>query len=163
MLTPQRDDFVRERLDRDRKRARQAEIGELQHAVAVDQQVLRLQIAVQHAVRVAERQAPQHLLQVGLCDECCQSIDLQKPEQTLMSKRCIFAPVSICFFRSWSENSKNRYSRLFSCSTSLKLRHQQASQLESSPSTMPAPDDVWMRKFSQQTDLANGCRRHAFV
>lgn len=39
----------------DAEGAREAEVGELEHAVAVDEEVLRLQVAVQHAVCMAER------------------------------------------------------------------------------------------------------------
>ena len=50
---PQRDDLVGVRPQRDAKGSREAEVRKLEVPVAVDQQVLRLQVAVQHAVAVA--------------------------------------------------------------------------------------------------------------
>ena len=38
----------------DSESASKTEVGELEHAVAVNEQVLRLEIAVQHTVRMAE-------------------------------------------------------------------------------------------------------------
>jgi hypothetical protein len=38
----------------DTERASQTEISELEHAVAVNKQILRLEVAVQHTVRMAE-------------------------------------------------------------------------------------------------------------
>ena len=58
---PERDDLVRERAHRDPKRAREPKVRELQVAALVDQQVLRLQVAVQHAVVVAERNSLQQV------------------------------------------------------------------------------------------------------
>lgn len=52
--------------ERDSKGARQSEIGELEHAVLVDQQVLRLEVAVDDAVRVAVGQALEQLVRVRL-------------------------------------------------------------------------------------------------
>jgi hypothetical protein len=53
--------------DRDAKRARQAKVGELERVgAAVDEQVLGLEVAVQHAVRVAVGHALEHLEQVRL-------------------------------------------------------------------------------------------------
>lgn len=46
--------------------ASQAEVGQFDGAVGVDEQVLGLEVAVQHAVRVAEGQALQQLEQVAL-------------------------------------------------------------------------------------------------
>ena len=50
---PERDHFARVRLDRDGARARQPEVGQLQVPALRDQQVLRLQVPVQDAPRVA--------------------------------------------------------------------------------------------------------------
>jgi len=53
--------------DRDAERPRQSKVGELQDVVAaIKQQVLRLEIAVEHAVGVAVGDAPQNLVEVGL-------------------------------------------------------------------------------------------------
>lgn len=52
--------------NRDVEGTSQAEVGELQVAALVYQDVLRLQIAVQDAVRVAEGDAPKQLVYVGL-------------------------------------------------------------------------------------------------
>lgn len=53
--------------DRDAERPRQSKVGELQDVVAaIEQQVLRLEIAVEHAVGVAVGNAPQNLVEVGL-------------------------------------------------------------------------------------------------
>ena len=45
---------------------RQAEVGQLDHALVVDEQVLWLQVAVQHPPAVAELDALQDLVQVAL-------------------------------------------------------------------------------------------------
>ena len=63
---PQRDDIVRERADRRAERAREPEVGELEPAVLRHEQVLRLEVAVHHAARVAEREAAQDLQRVRL-------------------------------------------------------------------------------------------------
>ena len=63
---PQRDDLVGEGIDGDAKRPRQPEIRKLELALGVDEQVLRLQVAVQDAVVVAEGDATQQLLHEGL-------------------------------------------------------------------------------------------------
>ena len=52
-FVPQGDDLVGVGAQRDAEGARQSKVGQLQQAVAVHQQVLRLHVAVQHAVRVA--------------------------------------------------------------------------------------------------------------
>jgi hypothetical protein len=53
--------------DGDAKRARQAKVGELERVgAAVDEQVLGLEVAVQHAVGVAVGHALEHLEQVRL-------------------------------------------------------------------------------------------------
>lgn len=55
------------RTDGDAKSARESEVRQLQVVVlAVDQQVLRFQVPVQNAVRVAVGDALQHLVQVQL-------------------------------------------------------------------------------------------------
>ena len=48
---------------RDAERARETKVGELEIAVAVDEKVLRLQIAVEDAVLVAERDALEKLIE----------------------------------------------------------------------------------------------------
>lgn len=59
--------LMSERPDRDAERPRQSKVRELQEVVAaVNQQVLRLQVAVEHAVRVAVGDAPQNLVEEGL-------------------------------------------------------------------------------------------------
>jgi hypothetical protein len=50
---PQCDDLVRVCAQRDTERARETEIGELKVEVVVDEEVLRLQVAVQNAVSMA--------------------------------------------------------------------------------------------------------------
>ena len=55
--------LVRERLDGDRKRAREPEVADLDVALVRDQQVLGLQVAVDHALRVAVVHALQQLVQ----------------------------------------------------------------------------------------------------
>lgn len=50
---PQRDDLVGVCAERHTEGSREPEIRELEVAVAVDQEILRLQVAVQHAVAVA--------------------------------------------------------------------------------------------------------------
>ena len=51
--------------DGDAERAREAEVGQLQLALAVNEQVLGLEVAVEHAVVVAEGHAVEELV-VGL-------------------------------------------------------------------------------------------------
>ena len=63
---PQRDDLVGEGVDGDAERPRQPEICELELALCVDEQVLRLQVAVQYTVVVAEGDTAQQLLHEGL-------------------------------------------------------------------------------------------------
>ena len=58
---PERDDLVRVRAHGDAERAREPKVGELELALAVDEQVLRLEVAVQHAVEVAVRDAVEQL------------------------------------------------------------------------------------------------------
>lgn len=50
----------------DAKSPRQTKIGQLDAALGVDEQVLRLQITMQHAVHVTESDATQQLVQVAL-------------------------------------------------------------------------------------------------
>ena len=52
--------------DGDAERSGEAEVCEFDGAVSVDEEVLRLQVAVQHAVRVAVGDARQELVQVAL-------------------------------------------------------------------------------------------------
>ena len=58
---PQRDDLGRVAPHRDAERPRQPEVGQLQLAALVDQQVLGLQVAVQDVAAVAVREAAQQL------------------------------------------------------------------------------------------------------
>lgn len=58
---PQRDDLVRIRMARDRLRPRQPEIGQFQLARLAYQQVLRLDVPMQHATLVAIRQPAEQL------------------------------------------------------------------------------------------------------
>ena len=62
---PQRHDFIGEGVNRDAEGAGEAEVGELELALLVDEQVLRLQVPVQHAVLVAEGDAPEELVGEG--------------------------------------------------------------------------------------------------
>ncbi len=48
------------------ERTGEAKVGEFEHTGAVDQQILRFQVAVQHAVGVAERNTGDELVQVRL-------------------------------------------------------------------------------------------------
>jgi len=57
---------VRVGAHRDHEGAREAEVGELERALAVDEQVLRLEVAVHDAARVAEVHALEQLEHVGL-------------------------------------------------------------------------------------------------
>ena len=50
---PQSDDLVREVLHWDAKGASQTEISQFQKALAIDEQILRLQISMQHLVSMA--------------------------------------------------------------------------------------------------------------
>jgi hypothetical protein len=59
---------VRVTADGDAKRPCQAKVGQLQLAFPVDEQVLRFQVAVQHAVVVAVRHACEQLVQKRLDD-----------------------------------------------------------------------------------------------
>mmetsp|Transcript_9008 Transcript_9008/g.26205 ORF Transcript_9008/g.26205 Transcript_9008/m.26205 type:complete len:292 (+) Transcript_9008:498-1373(+) len=63
---PERHHLVRQRPDGRAESAREAEVRELELAVARHEQVLRLQVAVHHAARVAEREAAADLEGVGL-------------------------------------------------------------------------------------------------
>ena len=56
---PQRDDLGRVAPHRDAERPRQPEVGQLQLAALVDEQVLGLQVAVQDVAAVAVREAAQ--------------------------------------------------------------------------------------------------------
>ena len=58
---PQRHHFGRVAPHRDAERARQPKVGQLQLAALVDQQVLRLQVAVEDVAAVAVREAAQQL------------------------------------------------------------------------------------------------------
>lgn len=70
---PQRDHLVRVSADGDAKCARKAKVRELQCVViAIDEEVLRLQVAMEHAVAVAVRDAEQELLQVALHTPWCE-------------------------------------------------------------------------------------------
>ena len=60
---PQGHHFVREVLYRNTEGTGQTEIGELQHVLPVDQQVLWFQVSVQHLVLVALRCSVQELVQ----------------------------------------------------------------------------------------------------
>lgn len=62
---PERDDLVRVVADRDAEGAAQAEVGDLDHAFLVDQQVLRLQIAVEDAAAVAEEHCGGDLVEIA--------------------------------------------------------------------------------------------------
>lgn len=59
---PQGDDFVREGVDRDAKGTGQTEITQLQAPFAINEQVLRLEIAMQHPVLVAKIDALEELV-----------------------------------------------------------------------------------------------------
>ena len=62
-----RDDLMRVCAERHGEGAREAEVGELEGAFLwVDEHVLRLEVAVEDAVRVAPREASQHLESEGL-------------------------------------------------------------------------------------------------
>ena len=63
---PERDDLVGVGADGEGEGAGEAEVGELDGAAVVDEQVLRLEVAVEDAVRVAVRDARQQLLHVAL-------------------------------------------------------------------------------------------------
>mmetsp|Transcript_23231 Transcript_23231/g.33770 ORF Transcript_23231/g.33770 Transcript_23231/m.33770 type:complete len:208 (-) Transcript_23231:296-919(-) len=63
---PQSHHFVRVAAHGDAKGAGQAEIRQLQLALAVDEQVLRLQVPVEHTVVMAEGDPPKQLVQEGL-------------------------------------------------------------------------------------------------
>ena len=58
---PERDDFVRIGAQRNTKGTRQTKVGELQVALLVNEQVLRLEVAVQNAVGMAEADATDEL------------------------------------------------------------------------------------------------------
>lgn len=63
---PQRHDFVREGANGRTKGARESKVGNLQNAVARHEQILRLEVAVHDAARVAKGQAAAELKEVGL-------------------------------------------------------------------------------------------------
>ena len=46
------------------ERAREAEIGDLERTIAVDEDILRLQVTVEYAVCVAEGDPGEHLVEV---------------------------------------------------------------------------------------------------
>ncbi len=62
---PQCDHLVRIDAQRHAEGARESEIRNLERAVPINEQIVRLQISVQHAVRVAKGDAAQQLVQVG--------------------------------------------------------------------------------------------------
>ncbi|KAI3481766.1 hypothetical protein L1887_55613 [Cichorium endivia] len=62
---PERHDLVGECVDRDAEGTRKTKVGELEFAALVDEKVLRLEIAVQHAVLVAEGGALEQLEHEG--------------------------------------------------------------------------------------------------
>ena len=66
---PQRNDLVRVAPDRNAKSAGQAKVGQLQLLLLVDQQILRLKVAVQHLVFVAERNPLEQLEQKRLVQQ----------------------------------------------------------------------------------------------
>lgn len=100
--------------------ASQAEVGQFDGAVGVDEQVLGLEVAVQHAVRVAEGQALQQLEQVALRGQGgsagpgtpppCSTAIVLPPPGTLMRGRAmpLMEEESMNFFRSWCRNSKTK-------------------------------------------------------
>ena len=63
---PEGDNLVRVGTDGDLKGARKPKVGNLQLALTVDQQVLRLQVAVHDAARVADGHTLEELVHVGL-------------------------------------------------------------------------------------------------
>ena len=67
---PHRDDLVLERANVHGEGAREPEVGELEDARAVQQQVRGLEVAVQHLLLVAEGEALEQLVEQGLdCDD----------------------------------------------------------------------------------------------
>ena len=73
---PQRDDLVRVRPDGEGEGARQAEVCELDGAAVVDEQVLRLEVAVEDAMGVAVGDAGQQLMHVALRSGRWETIDI---------------------------------------------------------------------------------------
>ena len=75
---PQRHDFVGEGVDRDAEGSGETEIGELELAFVVDEEILRLEIAVEDSVRVAEVDALEELVHEGFDGDGrqCSSISL---------------------------------------------------------------------------------------
>jgi hypothetical protein len=63
---PQGDHLVGVAAHGDAKRAGQTKVGQLERALAVNEQVVRLEVAVQHAPRVAIVNARQQLVQIAL-------------------------------------------------------------------------------------------------
>ena len=63
---PERDDLVRKRIHGDAEGSREAEVGELELALVVDEEVLRLEVAVEDAVLMAEGDTHQELLHKAL-------------------------------------------------------------------------------------------------
>ena len=63
---PERDDLVREVLDRDSEGTGQTKVRELEHVLSIDQQVLWLQVSVKYLVLVALGRSAQQLVQEGL-------------------------------------------------------------------------------------------------
>ena len=59
---PERDDLVRVGAHGDAEGAREAEVGELEVVIRIDQQILRLEVAMQDAVRVAIEQPGRQLV-----------------------------------------------------------------------------------------------------
>lgn len=68
---PKRDHLVSIGADGHAKRAGETKVGQLENALAVDEQVGQLQVPVQNAVRVAVRDALEDLIQVALEDRTC--------------------------------------------------------------------------------------------
>ena len=65
---PERNDLVGVRAYRDTKRASQPEVGKLESARAIDEEILWFHVAVEDAAGVAEVQAVEHLEHVALTE-----------------------------------------------------------------------------------------------
>lgn len=102
----------------DAKRAGKTKVSKLDCSLAINKKVLRLQVAMQDAMGVAERDALQQLPHVTLKRNTINTeniaFSIESRAFTKSGAIGFFASsmVSMYLLRSWSRNSKTRYSLL---------------------------------------------------